>query len=267
MLNLNTNSLAQSPSYSVEFLDSSQKLLQTLTGVTASNSTLTVDLSSLQANVASAYAGGGIYVSLTNSQNQSLPGAYYTNAHDIGVLNDFYDSTQLQGQLALAGQGLVNIQKDLRYLSSPNVDVPYVARFATEIPFAHTLSITRLLGGYTQASVELLCGDGVGTKSFASYCARVSEPLSLDYVVRAGSTFSYQTTLMLSRISPYITAGYSPGEMSLVLINVPWALSSNGAPQNGSTCIPQSTGGRSMGAVQSTGELWPVGCRNRSIGH
>jgi len=243
VLNLNTNSLAQSPSYSVEFLDSSRNVLQTLTGVTASNSTLTVDLSSLQASVASAYDGGGIYVSLTNSQNQSLPGAYYTNANDIGALNDFYDGTQLQGQLALAGQGLVNVQKDLGFLSSPNVDVPYVARFATEIPFAHTLSITRLLGGYTQASVEQICGNSIGTTSFASSCAPVSEPWSLDYVVKAGSTFSYQTPLMLDRISPYIAAGYSPGDMTLVLINVPWALSSDAAPQNGSACVPQSTGG------------------------
>jgi hypothetical protein len=112
-----------------------------------------------------------------------------------------------------------------------------------EVPFAHTLSITRFLGGYTQTSVEKICGYSIGTRNLSSYCPSVSEPWSLDYVVKSGSSVNYQTSSMLDRVTPYITAGYSPGDMTLVIINVPWALSSNVAPQNGSTCVPQSTGG------------------------
>ncbi len=243
LLNLNTNALVQSPSYSIEFFDSTQKSLQTLTGITPTNSILAIDLSALQPSVATAYNGNGIYVVLTNSQGQALPGTYYTNANDIGRLNDFYNATQLQGQLALNGQGLVNVATDLGFLLSPNVDVPYVSRFANEIPFAHTLSITRFLGGYTQSNVQMLCGSAAGTTTYASYCTPTYEPWSLDYVVNAGSSVKYQTALMLDRISPYINAGYSPSDMTLVLINVPWAISSSAAPQNGSACAPQSTGG------------------------
>ncbi len=68
LLSLNTNSLVQSPSYSIEFLDSAQKSLQTLTGLTPVDSALTVDLSALQPSVAAAYNGNGIYVVLTNSR-------------------------------------------------------------------------------------------------------------------------------------------------------------------------------------------------------
>ncbi len=243
LLNLNTNEQVQSSSYSVEFLDSTRKSLQTLTGITPANSILTIDLSTLLPSVTAAYDGAGMYVVLTNSQNQTLPGTYYTNANDIGALNDFYDATQLQGQLALNGQGLVNVGTDLAYLSSGNVDVPYVSHFANEIPFAHTLSITRFLGGYTQAAVQMLCSSASGTTTFASYCTPTPEPWSLDYLVDAGSSVSYQTALMLHRISPYINAGYSPSDMTLVLINVPWAMSSSAAPQNGSACVVQSTGG------------------------
>ena len=243
LLSLNTNEQVQSSSYSVEFLDSTQKSLQTLTGITSTNSILTIDLSTLQSSVAAAYDGNGMYVVLINSQNQTLPDTYYTNSNDIGALNDFYDATQLQGQLALIGQGLVNVGTDLDFLSSANVDVPYVSRFANEVPFAHTLSITRFLGGYTQAAVQLLCSSTAGTATFASYCTPTYQPWSLDYVVNAGSSSSYQTALMLDRISPYIKAGYSPSDMTLVLINVPWAISSNVAPQNGSACVVQNTGG------------------------
>lgn len=243
LLNLNTNEQVQSSSYSIEFLDSTQKSLQTLTGITSTHSILTIDFSTLQPSVTAAYDGNGMYVVLTNSQNQTLPGTYYTNSNDLGALNDFYDATQLQGQLALIGQGLVNVSTGLGYLSSANVDVPYVSRLANEIPFAHTLSITRFLGGYTQAAVQQLCSSTAGTATYASYCTPTYEPWSLDYVVNDGSSISYQTALMLDRISPYINAGYSPSDMTLVLINVPWAMGSSAAPQNGSACVVQSTGG------------------------
>jgi hypothetical protein len=243
ILNLNANPLISSSSYSVEFLDSNHDPLQTLTSVTPTNSTLAIDFSTLMSSVTTAYNGNGIYVVLTNSQNQILPGDYYTNANDMGALNDFYSGTQLQGELALTGQGLINVQGDLGYLLAPNVDVPYVPRFANEIPFAHTLSITRFLGGYTQAAVQLVCGGGAGTTTYASYCTPAFSPSSLDYVVQAGASLNYQTALMLDRISPYLNAGYSPNEMTLVLINVPWAISSGSPPQNGSACAVQSTGG------------------------
>ena len=123
------------------------------------------------------------------------------------------------------------------------MDVPYVSRLANEIPFAHTLSITRFLGGYTQAAVQQLCSSTAGIATYASYCTPTYEPWSLDYVVNDGSSISYQTALMLDRISPYINAGYSPSDMTLVLINVPWAMGSSAAPQNGSACVVQSTGG------------------------
>ncbi len=243
LLSLNTNALVQSPSYSIKFLDSTQKLLQTLTGLTPVDSALTVDLSALQPSVAAAYNGNGIYVVLTNSQSQPLPGTYYSNANDIGALNDFYNATQLQGQTALYGGELLNIEKDLGFLLSPHVDVPYIARFANEVPFAHTLSITRFLGGYTLSAVKALCTSNAGTATYASYCTPSYNPASLDYVLNAGGSFKYQTALMLDRISPYINAGYSPGDITLVLKNVPWDMASNVAPQNGSTCIPQSIGG------------------------
>ena len=242
-LNLNTNALVQSPSYSIEFLDSGQNSLQTLTRVTPVSSALTVDLSALQPSVAAAYNGNGIYVVLMNSQNQALPGAYYTNASDIGALNDFYDAAQLQGETALYGAGLLNINKDLGFLLSPNVDVPYISRFANEVPFAHTLSITRFLGGHTLSAVKLLCTSNAGSTSYASYCTPTYNPGSLDYVVNSGGSFKYQTTLMLDRVSPYINAGYSPSDITFVLKNVPWAMASNVARQNGSACIPQSPGG------------------------
>ena len=243
LLSLNTNSLVQSPSYSIEFLDSTQKSLQTLTGLTPADSALTVDLSALQPSVAAAYNGNGIYVVLTNSRSQALPGAYYTNASDIGALNDFYSATQLQGETALYGANLLNIKNDLGFLLSPNVDVPYIARFANEVPFAHTLSITRFLGGHTLSAVKLLCTSNEGTTTYASYCTPSYNPASLDYVVNTGGSFKYQTALMLDRISPYINAGYSPSDITLVFKNVPWAMASNVAPQSGSACIPQSTGG------------------------
>jgi len=242
-LGLNTNSLVQSPSYSIEFLDSTQKSLQTVTGVTPANSALTVNLSALQPSVAAAYNGNGIYVVLTNSQNQTLPGVYYTNAADIGALNDFYNATQLQGETTLYGASILNVKNDLGYLLSPNVDVPYISRFANEIPFAHTLSMTRFLGGYTLSEVKLLCTSIAGTTNYASYCAPTYNQGSLDYAVNAGGSLKYQTALMLDRISPYVNAGYSPSDITLVLKNVPWSMASNGAPQNGSACVPQSTGG------------------------
>jgi hypothetical protein len=243
LLNLNANPLAQSPSYSIEFLDTNQNSLQTVTRVTPDNAVLTVDLSTLQPGVAAAYNANGIYAVLRNSQNKALPGAYYTNAGDIGALNDFYNATQLQGESALYGAGLLEINKDLRFLLPPNVDVPYIGRFANEVPFAHTLSITRFLGGHTLSAVKLLCTSNAGVTSYASYCTPSYNPASLDYVVKSGGSLKYQTALMLDRISPYISAGYSPSDITIVLKNVPWALASNVAPQNGSACIPQSAGG------------------------
>jgi hypothetical protein len=243
LLNLNTNALVQSPSYSIEFLDANWNSLQTVTRLTPDSSALTVDLSALQPSAAAAYNGSGIYLVLRNSQNQALPGAYYTNSSDIGALNDFYNATQLQGESALYGAGLLEINKDLRFLLSPSVDVPYISRFASEVPFAHTMSITRFLGGHTLSAVKLLCTSNVGITSYASYCTPSYNPGSLDYVVKSGGSLKYQTALMLDRISPYINAGYSPSDITFVLKNVPWALASNVAPQNGSACIPQSAGG------------------------
>lgn len=242
-MNLNGNSAVQSSSYSIDFLDTNQNLLQTLSGVTPTASSLIVDSTSLQSAVVAAYDGNGIFVRIANSQDQALPGAYYTNASDIGALNDFYDATQLQGQFALTDQGLVNVQSNLGYLASPNVDVPYMSRFASEIPFAHTFSITRFLGGYTPTDVEEFCSSTAGTTTFASYCKPTAYPWSLDYVIASASSTTYQTALMLDRVSPYINAGYSPSDMTLVLINVPWTISSDIAPQNGSMCVSQSTGG------------------------
>jgi hypothetical protein len=243
LLSLNTNALAQSPSYSLEFLDSARTSLQTVSGVTSANSTLTVKLSALEPAVVTAYQGDGIYVVLRNSQSQPLPGAYYTNANDIGALNDFYSATQLQGELALIGQGLLNVKTDLGYLLSPDVDVPYVSRFATEVPFAHTLSITRILGGYTLAAVQLVCASNAGATTYAGYCTPAYRPWALDYVVNTGSSVNFQTALTLARLSPYLKAGYMPSDMTFVLKNIPWAMASNAPPQNGSACVPQSSGG------------------------
>ena len=141
-LRLNANSVVQSPFYTILFLDSQRKALQTVTGVTQANAALSIDLATLQPAVAAAYDGDGIYVVLKNSSSQILPGEYYTNATDIGVLNDFYGATQLQGESTLYGAEILNVKNDLGYLLPPNVDVPYVARLANEVPFAHTLSMT-----------------------------------------------------------------------------------------------------------------------------
>ena len=121
--------------------------------------------------------------------------------------------------------------------------MPYVARFANEVPFAHTLAITRFLGGYTQAAATLFCATVPGGSALESYCTPGINPWSLDYVISSGGSFSYQSQLMLGRISPYVGAGYAPGDMTLVLINVPWAMASSAGPQNGSACTLQTTGG------------------------
>ena len=267
-LNLNTNSTVQSSAYSIDFLDSNQTLLQSVTGITPSNSTLAIDAASLQSNVMAAYNGGGIYVRLTNSQHQALPGAYYTNATDIGALDDFYDASQLQGQFALFDQGLVDVQANLGYLSASNVDVPYVSRFAKEIPFAHTLSITRFLGGYTPSDVQQFCSTTQGASQFASYCAPTFHPWSLDYVVENGSSTTYQTALMLERLTPYIDAGYSPSDMTLVLINVPWTISSSVGPRMAPRVSRRAQAAASArGTVQSPVELYGVGIGDFQIGH
>ena len=76
---------ARSDSYSVEFLDATQAALQTVTGVTPQGTALTIPLASLQPSVTTAYHGSGVFVVLSNAQGQALPGAYYTNAGDLGA--------------------------------------------------------------------------------------------------------------------------------------------------------------------------------------
>lgn len=144
--------------------------------------------------------------SLAGNPNNALDPS---NVLDIGVLTKFYRATQLQGHLI--GMGLSPVPD---YLKDPAVAFPYIRNVSLkqEVPFVDTFTINRVLGGYPENWIRT-----------AGRWDPTLGRRSMDYVTRTPSgELEFRPYLLLDRIQPYIAAGYTPGDITLVLSNVPW---------------------------------------------
>jgi hypothetical protein len=127
------------------------------------------------------------------------------------TLTPFFQGMQLQGELF--GMGLTTIPD---YLLAPGIAFPYKRKpgFTEEIPFVDTFTINRVMGGYREDWLEkfgLLQGS-LGRRS-------------LDYVIRnPDGSLMFRPELIRERLSPYLSAGYKPADMTLTLDNIPWDL-------------------------------------------
>jgi hypothetical protein len=127
---------------------------------------------------------------------------------DLGVLQPFYRSTQLQGHLIALH--LIEIPA---YLLGSDIDFPYRRKpgAAQEIPFVDRFTINRFLGGYKEDWVRKsgLWDDKLGIRS-------------MDYVVRsADGSLKYRPDLIELRLKPYLDVGYRPQDITIALENVP----------------------------------------------
>ena len=127
---------------------------------------------------------------------------------DLGVLQPFYRSTQLQGHII--GLHLMEIPD---YLLGSDIDFPYRKKpgAAQEIPFVDSFSINRFLGGYREEWLRKTdrWDDKLGIRS-------------LDYVVRSSDgSLIYRPELIELRLKPYLDVGYRPQDITIALENVP----------------------------------------------
>jgi hypothetical protein len=158
---------------------------------------------------------------LTASGFPLLP-AHAAAVTDLGILTPFYRSTQLQGHLI--GMGLMKIPD---YLEAPDVGLKYRRNpgLREEIPFVDSFTINRFLGGYREDWL----------RKFKLLEARLGRR-SLDYVVKKpNGSLEFRPHLIRRRLQPYLSAGYRPAHITLVLENVPWDLEAPGrrAPEEG----------------------------------
>jgi len=128
---------------------------------------------------------------------------------DLGILQPFYRSTQLQGHLI--GLHLIEIPE---YLLGSDIDFPYRRKpgAAREIPFVDSFTINRFLGGYREdwlRQPEASWDNNLGIRS-------------MDYVVRsADGSLRFRPELIERRLKPYLAVGYRPQDITLALENVP----------------------------------------------
>lgn len=128
------------------------------------------------------------------------------------TLTPFYRATQLQGHLI--GMGLMEIPS---YLFSSDVAFPYKRKAGEkeEIPFADTFTIVRFMGGYPEPWI----------KPLALFKANLGRA-SLDYAIKSpDGKYEYRSDLIRARLAPYLSAGYTPSDITIGLDNFPWDLS------------------------------------------
>ena len=134
---------------------------------------------------------------------------------EIGELTPFYRSMQLQGHIP--GQGIIEVPPylmasdiDIRYRKNPNLN--------REIPFVDSFSINRFLGGYKSQWL----------KDYGNWNPALDKA-SLDYVVRdhAGQ-LKNRPEIIQTHLQPYLDAGYTLGNITINLENVPWAIARDG---------------------------------------
>ena len=209
-----------------------------------SSSSFPINLSS-NPLVTTDYQNGGIYLQLQSTALSSpFNGRVYAVNGAFGILDNFSRATQLQGNYSLVAQGLVTVSDNLGYLlKSKQVTMPYVPnpKLTQEIPFADTFSITRSLGGDTQKSVNAICNNtnyNYGSLFCGTMDSENNWPLeALDYAYMGPNQtlmFNHElitgqtsggeppNALVPGKLTPYLQAGYSPSDMTLVLINIPW---------------------------------------------
>src|SRR5947209_8795197 len=137
---------------------------------------------------------------------------------DLGILEPFYRAPQLQGQLI--GMGLLDIPA---YLTGPDVDLKYAAKpgMPREIPFVDSFTIVRFLGGYREDWL----------RNFQQLDERLGRR-SLDYAIRqSDGSLHFRPELIRRRLEPYLAAGYRARDITIMLQNVPWDLTTrNGRP-------------------------------------
>lgn len=136
----------------------------------------------------------------------------------IGTLDRFYRASQLQAHLI--GQGLMDIPP---YLSGDDVDLHYVRdrQLKKEVPFVDSFSIVRFLGGHR---ADWLKRAGAWDENLGAQ--------SLDYVVRRGDgPLEYRPAIIERILTPYLDAGYRLSDMTLSLVNTPWAIARDGGKE------------------------------------
>lgn len=146
------------------------------------------------------------------SRAAALPSTGAPPPGSIGTLDSSrYRATQLQGDLVAGGQDLIQIPS---YLTAAGQDITYkpLAGFSEEIPFVNQFQIARVLGAYEPADRNT----GV-------------TPASLDYEQRASNgSLVFEPNLIKARLQPYLSAGYTPSDITLSVDDIPWAIAAAG---------------------------------------
>ncbi|MFA7369500.1 MAG: hypothetical protein WC334_07640 [Kiritimatiellales bacterium] len=116
----------------------------------------------------------------------------------LGRATPFYRNTQLQGHLVANGLNLTSLPDYLTH----GCDLSFFSKGSPmEIPLVDRFSITRYLGGFAQDTSsktnDLACTNSAGG-------------------------IQYRWDLVPGRIQQYLTNGYSPEDVMIVLDNIPW---------------------------------------------
>jgi len=120
----------------------------------------------------------------------------------IGTLEKFWRNEPVIGRWLSRGKGMITIPD---YMEKGSF--PYLKRnFEKEVPFADSLNVVRLLGGWDYRKKR---GELNGQKD-----------ADLVYIEK-GKLF-YRWDLLKKRLNPYVLAGYK--DLTLVLDNIPWDL-------------------------------------------
>jgi hypothetical protein len=133
----------------------------------------------------------------TNGQQDLVLNITILPVQSFGKGTAFYRNTQLQGHLVSNGLWLVDFPD---YLTS-GCDLPFLSRGSLEVPMVDRFSVTRYLGGFPT--------------NWAS------SAIDLAYTNSSGA-IQYRWNLVPGRLQPYMTNGYAPADITLVLDNVPW---------------------------------------------
>lgn len=143
------------------------------------------------------------------------PKAQEAAAVPIGELTPFYRGMQVQGHVP--AHGLMPIPG---YLTGAGGDVRYRKnpRLTSEIPFADTFSVNRVLGGY---KTEML-------KQTGQWDPKLGQA-SADYVIReADGRLRNRPEIIANHLRPYLEAGYALSDITINLENIPWGIALNG---------------------------------------
>lgn len=160
----------------------------------------------------------------------------------FGKLDNFYRAMQLQGNLAIMGQGLVTPPG---WLEGNDIDIRYhpkaASRTGKEILFTDSIIINRFLGGQWSSAVNSQI------KPLIPYDEEYPWR-SLDYfrttppATPSGKWKFYGDVangdLIDARMKPYLDAGYGFSDITLMLSNVPWDAAAKTAHFNSSCLSP-----------------------------